>query len=81
MRDEHRFGALQMRVAGHDGFACAAACSTSAFAHAARPFNDGFDLLTHIETKIGGDLFVAAAAGVKLQSERTYRSTSDNSTK
>ena len=37
VRDEHRLGALKVRVAGHDGVACCLACSTSAFAQEREP--------------------------------------------
>ncbi len=69
--DEHRLGALHVRVAGHHGIAGSLrACSTSALAQAASASMTERDLLAHVEAQIGGDLLVAAAAGVQLEAER-----------
>jgi hypothetical protein len=50
-------------------------------AQAARAFDYEADLRAHIEAQVGGDLLVAAAAGVQLEAERADALTSFSSTK
>ena len=70
MRDKDGFGALEVRVAGHDGvFVCVRECQQSL-----RPLDEtahgGVDALADEETHVGCDLLVARAARVELESER-----------
>ena len=69
MGDEDGFGALEVGVGGHDGVARGFACSTSAVAHAAMCAEQDVDRSADEEPEVGGDLLVAAAAGVELEAE------------
>ena len=70
MGDEHRLGALEVGVAGHDGVAGGVSLLDSALAQRGKSFDGEIDLRAHVEAQVGGDLLVAAAAGVKLEAER-----------
>ncbi len=68
--DQDRLGALQVGVGGHDRFAgCRSARSMRASAQCFEAVERGVDGVAHEEAHVGGDLLVAAAAGVELQGE------------
>ncbi len=66
---EDGFGALEMGVAGHDGFAG----SFGEVDEGATPFVEAVECVVdggaNEETHVGGDLLVAASAGVELEGE------------
>ena len=70
MRDEHRLGPLQVRVARHHSVAGVARLLDQRSGPRGEAVDDKLDLRAHIEAQVGGNLFVAAAAGVQLESER-----------
>ena len=70
--DEDGFGALQMRISRHDRIArsfCLGEKSLGPFGELA---DQRFDAVADVEAQIGGDLLVAAAAGMELQTERAH---------
>src|SRR6185437_10832574 len=67
--DEDGLGALEVRVAGHHGFACALSEVDEAGTPFAQTGEGGVDGLAHEEAHVGGDLLVAAAASVELEGE------------
>ena len=69
MGDEDGLGALEVGVAGHDGFACALGEVDEGLAPFAQAGEGGVDGVAHEEAHVGGDLLVAAAAGVELEGE------------
>jgi len=71
MSDKHRLGALQVRVAGHDGVAGRPCLVEKRTSPGSQAFDHVLNLLAHIEAQVGGNLLVAATAGVQFQTERT----------
>jgi hypothetical protein len=71
VRNQHRLGALQMRVAGHDGLARCMCVVDEGARPRSQAFNHLLNLGANIEPQIGRDLFIAAAPGVQLESQRT----------
>ena len=69
MRNQHRLCPLQMRVAGHDCVAGRAPLFDERARPVCKAFDHELDLSANIEPQVGGDLFVAAAAGVQLEAE------------
>ncbi len=70
MGDQHRFGALQMGVGGHRRVARGFGLLDQL--PAPSPQDEpaiGLHLLPHVQPQVGGNLLVAAAAGVQLQAE------------
>jgi hypothetical protein len=70
MSNQHRLGPLHVRVAGHHRFAGGARLLDQRIGPCGKSFDRESDLPAHIEPQIGGDLFVAAAAGVQPESQR-----------
>jgi hypothetical protein len=69
--NEHRLGALHVRVAGHHGIAgCFASLLDKRAGPCGESCDDEIDLRADVEAQVGGDLLVAAAAGVELEAER-----------
>jgi hypothetical protein len=68
---EDGFGALEVGVGGHDSFACALGKVDEGFAPCGEASEGVVDGGADEEAHVGGDLFVAAAAGVELEGERT----------
>ena len=69
MRNQHRFSALHVRIAGHDSIAGGFGLLDQRTDPDDQGIEGEADLFAHIEAQIGGDLFVAAAAGVELEAE------------
>ena len=68
--DEHGLGALQVGVAGHDGFAGGVGLLDEGVGPGGERVDDELDVIADVEAQVGGDLLVAAAAGVELEAER-----------
>ena len=66
---EDGLGALEVGVAGHNRFACVGGEVDEAGAPCGEAFERVVDGFADKETHVGGDLFVAAAAGVELEGE------------
>jgi len=79
--DEDWFGALEMRVAGHHCFVHVIRLFYQRVDACDKRIKRERDFLANVESEIGGDLFVAAAAGVELEAKRPTRSTRASSTK
>ena len=68
--DEDGFGALQVGVGGHGGFAGGGCLREERLAPTRRVDSmSELDARTNVEPEVGGDLLVAAAAGVELEGE------------
>ena len=67
MRDQHRFGALQMRVSGHGRFTGAPGLGEQRRDQLFQVCGRGTARLAHEQPQIGRDLLVAAAPGVQLE--------------
>ena len=72
MRNKHRLGPLQMRVARHHGLAGLARLFHQRLRPRCKPVHGESDLFAHEEPQVRRDLFVAAAPGVKLEPQRTH---------
>ncbi len=79
--DEDGLGALEVGVAGHDGFAGAGGLGDKSAGPGCERVDDAGDFGADVEAQVGGDLLVAAAAGVELEAEGADRSTRASSTK
>ena len=69
MGDEDGFGALEVGVAGHGVFAALFCEGQERVGPVEEAVGGGVDGVADEETHVSGDLFVAAAAGVKLEGE------------
>ena len=69
MGDEDWLGALEVGIAGHDVLACGFGEGDESFAPVAETEEGGVDGVAHEEAHVGGDLLIAAAAGVELEGE------------
>ncbi len=67
---EHGFGALQMRVAGHDGVTCGTCLLDQRAGPVCKTASGLLNAVPDVEAQVGGDLLVAAAAGVQLEAQR-----------
>ena len=65
-----RLGALQVRVAGHEGVAGVFGELDQRLRPGGQRGDVVVDLRADVEAEVGGDLLVAAAAGVQLETER-----------
>ncbi len=70
MGNEHRFGALQVRVAGHRRFARGLGHGDERLGPTLEPGDGLRNLRAHVEAQVRRDLLVAAAARVQLAAER-----------
>ena len=70
MGDQDGLRALEVGVAGHDGLAGGFGQVEQGFGPGAEAGEDLVDGVAHEEAHVGGDLLVAAAAGVELEGER-----------
>jgi len=70
MRNQHGFGPLHMGVTGHHRLAGCASLLDQRAGPCGQSIHSQADLLAHIETEIGRNLLVAAAAGVQLEPQR-----------
>jgi len=70
MRHQHRLRPLHVRVAGHHCIAGGARLLDQRIGPCGKSFHRESDLPAHIEPQIGGDLFIAATAGVQPESQR-----------
>ena len=64
--ESHRLRSLQMGKAGHDGVGMTACLFQQAFAEAPEFRGEAVDRVAQVQTKVGGDLVVARAAGVEF---------------
>ena len=69
MRREHGLGALQVRVAGQDDVEVAVAAVDEGLLQVEQSRVDAVEGVADPEPQIGGDLIVAAAAGVQLAAD------------
>jgi hypothetical protein len=67
VRDQDRLGALEVRVAGHDGLALRLGNGQERVGPLPQTGRGVVDRLAHEEAHVRGDLLVARAAGVELQ--------------
>src|ERR1700677_3436755 len=70
MSHENRFGALHVRVAGHDRVAGGFGLFDERAGPGGESCNNLVNLAADIKTQIGCDLLVAATPGVQLEAER-----------
>ena len=70
MGDEDGFGALEVGVAGHDVVACGFGEGEEGVGPGDEALGGGVDAVADEEAHVGGNLFIAAAAGVELEGER-----------
>ena len=70
MSYQHRLGPLKMRVAGHHRVTGFLRLFDESTGPGGERVDDQSDLGAHIQAKVGGDLFIATAAGVKLEAKR-----------
>ena len=71
VRDEDGLGALQVGVSGHDGRAGLLGEFDEGLGPGGEADSGGADRVAHEEAHVGGDLLVAASAGVELEGEGT----------
>ena len=69
MGDEDGLGALKVGVAGHDGFAGGGGLGDESVCPGGETSDDAGDFVADIKAEVGGDLLVAAAAGVEFETE------------
>ncbi len=74
MRYQHRLGALQVGVSRHDILACRFRLLHELADKLDQQLRNLVDLLAYIQPQVGGNLLVAAAAGVQLSSPLRLRS-------
>ena len=67
MSDEDGFGTLQVGVSGHDGVADGMRFLNKSPRPLGQTAQHELAIVADVQAQIGGDLLVAAAAGVKLE--------------
>ena len=70
MSDQNGFGTLEVGIAGHHSVAGLARLFKQRLRPSGESLDDLVKMLAYKEAQVRGDLFIAAAAGVKFKSQR-----------
>jgi hypothetical protein len=73
MGDQHRFGPLQMGVGGHNRVACVLGSLDQLPGPASKMSQQIANPVPYVQSQVGCDLLIAAAASVQLQAEVTQQ--------